>query len=119
VLAFARSIHLSICVPPSPRLVRHISIHVYKHVIHAPLSPAVLGVTVPLAVADGGIAHVSKSEATPLASGRQAAAALSSELIDQRLFLSILVAEDIWASFTVMSLIPAGDLLAPEDGSMK
>jgi hypothetical protein len=119
VLAFARSIYLSICVLPSPRLVRHISIHVYKHVIHAPLSPAVLGVTVPLAVADGGIAHVRKSEATPLASGRQAAAALSSELIDQRLFLSILVAEDIWASFTVMSLIPAGDLLAPEDGSMK
>ena len=116
---FARSNYLSICAPPSPRLVRHISIHVYKHVIHAPLSPAVLGVTVPLAVADGGIAHVRKSEVTPLASERQAAAALSSELIDQRLFLSILVAEDIWAGFTVMPLIPAGDLPAPEDGSMK
>jgi hypothetical protein len=57
------------CKPP-PGLVRYVKVDVHKYDVNAPLSPAVLGVTVPLAVPRDWVVHFRKRQATPLASTR-------------------------------------------------
>jgi hypothetical protein len=44
---------------------------------------------------------------------------LPSELKDQRRLAAFLVAEDVGADLTIVSLVAARDLLAPQDGTMK
>jgi hypothetical protein len=56
------------CKPP-PGLVRYVKVDVHKYDVNAP-SPAVLRVTVPLAVPRDWVVHFRKRQATPLASTR-------------------------------------------------
>ena len=57
------------CKPP-PGLVRYVNVDVNKYDVNAPLSPAVPGVTVPLAVPGDWVVHLRKRQATPLAFAR-------------------------------------------------
>ena len=57
------------CKPP-PGLVRYVNVDVHKYHVNAPLSAAVPGVSVPLAVPRDWVVHFRKRQATPLAATR-------------------------------------------------
>ena len=71
---------------------------------------------VPGAIAELGALDLRQEEAAPLAAGRQAGSALAGELVGQRRFLTVLVAEDVRAKLAIEGLVIAGDLLAADDG---